>query len=309
MTLSLSQVLSSHQDQLLNHWLHDLSQAAADSGLNPAHPELMEPLRALFWAIIAQLNQEPAQQPNQTPSQASAHAPDQPAPLASERSEQQAALKTELKTELQQLIAKQARLQRNLSDTLGFLLHLKHLVLKALLTTETQDPADRSILWLDQCFEQIARQAFDSALAERDRYISEQSLSIMELSTPVLRLWHQILLLPLVGVIDTGRARQVTDHLLEAIAKYEARVTVIDLTGVPIIDTSVAQHIMKTVDAARLLGSRVVLTGISPDGAQTLTKLGIRFGDVISRASLRAGIAEALLITGKRISAMDGGAR
>ncbi|MBK1619487.1 hypothetical protein CKO42_13785 [Lamprobacter modestohalophilus] len=305
MTLSLSQVLSSHQDQLLNHWLHDLSQAAADSGLNPAHPELMEPLRALFWAIIAQLNQEPAQQPNQTPSQASAHAPDQPAPLASERSEQQAALKTEL----QQLIAKQARLQRNLSDTLGFLLHLKHLVLKALLAAEAHDPTDRSILWLDHCFEQIARQAFDSALAERDRYISEQSLSIMELSTPVLRLWHQILLLPLVGVIDTGRARQVTDHLLEAIAKYEARVTVIDLTGVPIIDTSVAQHIMKTVDAARLLGSRVVLTGISPEGAQTLTKLGIRFGDVISRASLRAGIAEALLITGKRISAMDGGAR
>ncbi|MCF7978622.1 MAG: STAS domain-containing protein [Chromatiaceae bacterium] len=305
MTLSLSQVLSSHQDQLLNHWLHDLSQAAADSGLNPAHPELMEPLRALFWAIIAQLNQEPAQQPNQTPSQASAHAPDQPAPLASERSEQQAALKTEL----QQLIAKQARLQRNLSDTLGFLLHLKHLVLKALLAAEAHDPTDRSILWLDHCFEQIARQAFDSALAERDRYISEQSLSIMELSTPVLRLWHQILLLPLVGVIDTGRARQVTDHLLEAIAKYEARVTVIDLTGVPIIDTSVAQHIMKTVDAARLLGSRVVLTGISPEGAQTLTKLGIRFGDVISRASLRAGIAEALLITGKRISAMEGGAR
>ncbi|MEA3639250.1 MAG: STAS domain-containing protein [Lamprobacter sp.] len=305
MTLSLSQVLSSHQDELLNQWLHDLSQTAADSGLNPAHPELMEPLRALFWAIIAQLNQEPAQQPIQAPSQASAHASDQPAPLPSERSEQQAALKTEL----QQLIAKQARLQRNLSDTLGFLLHLKHLLLKALLANEAQDPADRSILWLDQCFEQIARQAFDSALAERDRYISEQSLSIMELSTPVLRLWHQILLLPLVGVIDTGRARQVTDHLLEAIAKYEARVTVIDLTGVPIIDTSVAQHIMKTVDAARLLGSRVVLTGISPEGAQTLTKLGIRFGDVISRASLRAGIAEALLITGKRISAMDGGAR
>jgi rsbT co-antagonist protein RsbR len=131
----------------------------------------------------------------------------------------------------------------------------------------------------------------------------------MELSTPVLRLWHQILLLPLVGVIDTGRARQITDHLLEAIAKYEARVTVIDLTGVPIIDTSVAQHIMKTIDAARLLGSRVVLTGISPEGAQTLTKLGIRFGDVISRASLRAGIAEALLITGKRIAAMEAGPR
>ncbi len=300
MTSSLSQVLRSHQDDLLNHWLHDLSLAAADNRFNPAHPELIEPLRALFWAIVAQLGQEPVGKPTGEPAQQ--------APLPSEHSDPQAVLNTQL----QQLVAGQARLQRNLSDPLGFLLHLKHLLLKRLLAAEAreaQEPPDHGVLWLDRCFARIARQTVECALAERDRYISEQSLSIMELSTPVLRLWHQILLLPLVGVIDTGRARQITDHLLEAIAKYEARVTVIDLTGVPIIDTSVAQHIMKTIDAARLLGSRVVLTGISPEGAQTLTKLGIRFGDVISRASLRAGIAEALLITGKRIAAMEASTR
>ncbi len=302
MTSPLSQVLRSQQDELLNHWLHDLSKAASDTHFGPAHPELMEPLRALFWAIRAQLGAEAERELSPASS------PQEPGQDADAHREQQATLDTQL----QQLIAEQARLQRPLSDTLGFLLHLKHLLLKALLDAETppdREAADQAILWLDRYFERIARQAFDDALAQRDRYISEQSLSIMELSTPVLRLWHQILLLPLVGVIDTGRARQVTDHLLEAIAKYEARVTVIDLTGVPIIDTSVAQHIMKTIDAARLLGSRVVLTGISPEGAQTLTKLGIRFGDVISRASLRAGIAEALLITGMRIAPMEGGLR
>ncbi len=302
MTSPLSQVLRSQQDELLNHWLHDLSKAASDTHFGPAHPELMEPLRALFWAIRAQLGAEAERELSPASS------PQEPGQDADAHREQQATLDTQL----QQLIAEQARLQRPLSDTLGFLLHLKHLLLKALLDAETppdREAADQAILWLDRYFERIARQAFDDALAQRDRYISEQSLSIMELSTPVLRLWHQILLLPLVGVIDTGRARQITDHLLEAIAKYEARVTVIDLTGVPIIDTSVAQHIMKTIDAARLLGSRVVLTGISPEGAQTLTKLGIRFGDVISRASLRAGIAEALLITGMRIAPMEGGLR
>lgn len=276
MTLPLSQVIAHQQDALLDQWLRDLSKPASESSFSPVHPDLAEPLRRLFRAIMAQLDE-----PQESVHQAA------------------------LDKQLQQLIAEQARLQRSLSDTLGYLLHLKHLLLKALLDSADQARDEGSILWLDQCFEQIARQTFEHTLAQRDRYISEQSLSIMELSTPVLRLWHQILLLPLVGVIDTGRARQITDHLLEAIAKYEARVTVIDLTGVPIIDTSVAQHIMKTIDAARLLGSRVVLTGISPEGAQTLTKLGIRFGDVISRASLRAGIAEALLITGKRISAME----
>lgn len=304
MTQSLAQVLRSHQDALLEQWLCDLSEASADVGFAPAHPELIEPLRKLFPAIIAQLGQAPGALVSPQSSPASPASATESAQLAAS-SEQRAALDAQL----QQLIAEQARLQRNLSDTLGFLLHLKHLLLKALLSAADQAVEERAILWLDQYFEQIAQQTLEHALAQRDRYISEQSLSIMELSTPVLRLWHQILLLPLVGVIDTGRARQITDHLLEAIAKYEARVTVIDLTGVPIIDTSVAQHIMKTIDAARLLGSRVVLTGISPEGAQTLTKLGIRFGDVISRASLRAGIAEALLITGKRITAMEASPR
>jgi rsbT co-antagonist protein RsbR len=306
MMQSLAQVLDNQQDALLEQWLHDLSEVSPDAGFEPACPELIEPLRTLFQTLIEQLGQASVSAASpESPSAPPTGSKTQPGQQASLSSVQRAALGPQL----QQLIAEQARLQRNLSDTLGFLLHLKHLLLKALLTTADQGVEERAILWLDQYFEQLAQQTLEHALAQRDRYISEQSLSIMELSTPVLRLWHQILLLPLVGVIDTGRARQITDHLLEAIAKYEARVTVIDLTGVPIIDTSVAQHIMKTIDAARLLGSRVVLTGISPEGAQTLTKLGIRFGDVISRASLRAGIAEALLITGKRIAAMEGGGR
>ena len=143
--------------------------------------------------------------------------------------------------------------------------------------------------------------AFGVYMDSRERIIAEQSLSLLELSTPVLRVWNRVLLLPLVGVVDTARARQFTERLLEAVARHEALVTIIDVTGVPVLDTSVAQHLMKTIDAARLLGTRIVMTGISPEGAQTLTKLGIRFSDVVSRASLRAGIAEALFLLGQGI--------
>jgi rsbT co-antagonist protein RsbR len=115
-----------------------------------------------------------------------------------------------------------------------------------------------------------------------------------------------VLLLPLVGVIDTIRARQFTERLLEAIARHEASVTIVDVTGVPVLDTSVARHIMKAIDAAQLLGSRIVMTGISPEGAQTLTKLGISFANVLSRASLRAGVAEALQMVGRSIVANAG---
>ena len=93
------------------------------------------------------------------------------------------------------------------------------------------------MLWLEQVFEQLTLLTVTAFVAIRERQITQQSLSLLELSTPVLRLWHRILLLPLVGVIDTVRARQITESLLEAIARYEARVTILDLTGVPVLDT------------------------------------------------------------------------
>ena len=113
-------------------------------------------------------------------------------------------------------------------------------------------------------------------------------------------------MLPLVGVIDTVRARHFTERMLEAITFHEASVTIIDVTGVPVFDTSVARHIMKAIDAAQLLGSRIVMTGISPEGAQTLAKLNISFNNVISRATLRAGVAEALKMVGRRVVADTG---
>lgn len=146
---------------------------------------------------------------------------------------------------------------------------------------------------------------YDMYAETRERIIAQQSLSLLELSTPVVRLWDRVVMVPLVGVIDTARARQVTERLLEAIAKYESTVAIIDVTGVPILDTSVAGHLMKTVAAAQMLGARVVMTGISPDGAQTLVKLGVNFSEIPTRATLRAGVAEALLLVGKRIVSIE----
>jgi rsbT co-antagonist protein RsbR len=205
---------------------------------------------------------------------------------------------------LQALVAEQIRAGFKPSQTAYSILALKHILSESLIAEAARDPSGfkRAFFRVEKVLDRLAIFTFEAFVQTRERIISEQSLSLIELSTPVLLLWHQVLLLPLVGVIDTARTRQLTERLLETIARHEAQVTIIDVAGVPVLDTSVARHLMKTIDAARLLGTRVVMTGISPEGAQTLTKLGIGFSDVISRASLRSGIAEALMLVGRRVA-------
>lgn len=194
-------------------------------------------------------------------------------------------------------------------DTALFVFTLKHLCAQRLVVEMSNSPTElaQALTLLDVVSDQLSLACFESYVETRERVIAQQSISLQELSSPVIRLWDQLLLLPLVGVIDTFRARQVTERLLDAITRFEATVTIIDVTGVPVFDTSVARHIMKAIDAAQLLGSRIVMTGISPEGAQTLTKLGISFSGVISRATLRAGVAEAFTMLGRRVVKAAGG--
>ena len=194
------------------------------------------------------------------------------------------------------------------ADTAQFIIVLKNVLTQRLVETLSPSPTDLTtcLRVVDDVLDRLSLLTFDAFVETRERIIAQQSLSLQELSTPVILLWNNVLLLPLVGVIDTVRARQFTERLLEAIARHEATVTIVDVTGVPVLDTSVARHIMKAIDAAQLLGSRIVMTGISPEGAQTLTKLGISFANVISRASLRAGVAEALLLVGRNIALIAG---
>lgn len=213
-----------------------------------------------------------------------------------------------LATTVRDMSAHRAKSGFKPTDTAQFVLVLKTVLMNHLVTRLNQSPVQLAacLTALNEVLDRLSLLTFEAYVETREKIITQQSASLMELSTPVIRLWDQVLMLPLIGVIDTLRARQFTERLLESIAHYEATVTIIDITGVPIVDTSVARHIMKTVDAGQLLGTRIIMTGISPAGALTLTKLGISFDGVITRATLRAGIAEALKLIGRRVVAIDG---
>lgn len=132
-------------------------------------------------------------------------------------------------------------------------------------------------------------------LEEKMATVEAQSQTILELSTPVLKVWEGVLVLPLIGTIDTARAQQITDNLLDAIASTQASHVILDITGVPVIDTSVANHIITTVQAAQILGAHVLLTGVGPNNAQTMTRLGLNLTDILEcKSSLHAGLQAAL---------------
>jgi len=136
---------------------------------------------------------------------------------------------------------------------------------------------------------------------ERERIIREQQEALRELSTPVLQVRERLLILPIIGVIDSQRARQLTEQLLRGIRANRARVVVIDITGVAAMDSSVANHLVLTVEASRLLGAAVIVTGLSPEIAQTLVRIGVNLGKMNTVGDLQGGIEEAERVLGYKV--------
>jgi rsbT co-antagonist protein RsbR len=134
----------------------------------------------------------------------------------------------------------------------------------------------------------------------REEVIVRQQREIAELSTPVVKLWDGILALPLIGTLDSG-PQVVMENLLQAIVDTEAQIAIIDITGVPTVDTLTAQHLLKTVDAAKLMGAKCLISGIRPQIAQTMVHLGVEL-NVISKATLADAFAVALTETGRTVS-------
>jgi rsbT co-antagonist protein RsbR len=133
---------------------------------------------------------------------------------------------------------------------------------------------------------------------EREQLVQRQRDEILELSTPVIEVWEKVLVLPIIGTLDSSRAARLTEGLLEKIAVSQAEVVILDVSGVPAIDTDVAQHLLKTVEAARLMGTVSVLSGVRPETAQAIVHLGIELGALRSRATLSDALQLALKMVG-----------
>jgi len=193
-------------------------------------------------------------------------------------------------------------------EVLGIVLLLRDVLARSLFANYQEDLEllNRVLDSYEPAANRIAVTVGVSFVEERERVINEQQESIRELSTPVLQVRDRLLILPIIGVLDSPRARQLTEQLLAAIRDNRATVVVIDITGVATIDRTVANHLVQTVEASRLMGASTILTGLSPEIAQTLVDLGVDLGMMRTVGDLQGGLEEAERLAGYRRTEISG---
>ena len=189
------------------------------------------------------------------------------------------------------------------AETAMFILSMKQPVFKALSDSLQKNPAElvTEIWTASSLLDKLAMTTVDTAIGYREQTIKRQQEEMMELSTPVVKLWDGVLALPLIGTLDSARTQVVMESLLSAIVETNSQVAIIDITGVPTVDTLVAQHLIKTITAARLMGADCYLSGIRPAIAQTIVHLGIELNDIQTKAKLSDAFALALQRMGKTV--------
>jgi rsbT co-antagonist protein RsbR len=189
------------------------------------------------------------------------------------------------------------------SETATFVFSLKGAMFSALRKAHASDAKrlNEELLLASEVLDKLGLVTVEAHQRGREQVILRQQQELLDLSTPVIKLWDGIVAVPLIGTLDSERTQVVMESLLQAIVENEATVAIIDITGVPTVDTLVAQHLLKTVAAARLMGADCIISGIRPQIAQTIVHLGVDLGDVATKSTVADAMRIALAKRGLRI--------
>ena len=274
---SLAQLFQKHQQQILDEWVKQQLGAASRRSDLLKESELREQSREFLKSFI---------------DAAQAGAEDLDAPSWKQAKEV-----------LSSISRSRATQGFSPSETAMFVFSLKQPLFEVLKrdSLQAQELSDGS--WqITLLLDELGLYTIEVFQRSREAVINRQQEELLELSTPVVRLWDSILALPLIGTLNSERTQVVMESLLEKIVETEAQIAIIDITGVPTVDTLVAQHLLKTVAAARLMGADCIISGIRPQIAQTIIHLGINLSDVVTKATLADAFAVALQRTGATLS-------
>jgi rsbT co-antagonist protein RsbR len=277
LTSTLAQLFQKHQQKILEEWTRQQLGAASLRSDLLKESELREQSREFLKNFIdaAQAGTEDIEAPSWKP----------------------------VKEVLSSLSRSRAMQGFSPSETAMFVFSLKQPLFEVLKRDSLQAQEHADGIWqITLLLDKLGLYTIEVFQRSREAIIGRQQEELLELSTPVVQLWDSILALPLIGTLDSERTQVVMENLLEKIVETEALIAIIDITGVPTVDTLVAQHLLKTVAAARLMGADCIISGIRPQIAQTIIHLGINLSDVITKATLADAFAVALQRTGATVS-------
>ena len=203
---------------------------------------------------------------------------------------------------LQEISASRARQGFTPSETAQFVLSLKQ-PLFSVMRREISDSDElfHAVTTVTALLDRLSLLTSEAYMATREELIARQQQELIELSTPVVKLWEGILALPIIGTLDSARTQVVMESLLQTVVATNSKFAIIDITGVPTVDTLVAQHLLKTITAARLMGAECIISGVRPQIAQTIVHLGIDLTQVITKAKLSDAFALALQRSGRTV--------
>ena len=274
----LADIIRRNEDQIRAEWLKNMSQSVQRVDLI-TKSELDEQSRSLLAAIVQ------------------GTAVDESANLTGKAWDK-------AKNLLQDISVSRARQGFKPSETAMFVLSLKEPLFVSLRRELSGNPNDMfDQIWLTSLLiDRLALLTTEAYMAAREEIISRQQQELLELSTPVVKLWDGVLALPIIGTLDSARTQVVMENLLQSVVATNSKYAIIDITGVPTVDTVVAQHLLKTMTAARLMGAECIISGVRPQIAQTIVHLGINLENVITKARLSDAFALALQLSGRTVT-------
>ena len=274
----LADVIKRNEEQIRTEWLKNMTGSVQRADLI-SKSELDEQSRGLLTAIVQ-------------------------GTAADETANLDGKAWNDAKNLLQDISASRARQGFKPSETATFVLSLKEPLftnLRKELASKPDELFDQ--IWLTSLLiDRLALLTTEAYMATREEIISRQQQELLELSTPVVKLWDGVLALPIIGTLDSARTQVVMENLLQAVVETNSKFAIIDITGVPTVDTVVAQHLLKTMTAARLMGAECIISGVRPQIAQTIVHLGINLENVITKAKLSDAFALALTMSGRTVT-------
>lgn len=190
------------------------------------------------------------------------------------------------------------------SETATFVFSLKDAMLASLQNAFQQKERLNEVSGaVNRLIDKMGLFTFETFMKSRERIIKEQQKALLEVSVPVVKVWDKILMVPLVGMLDSARTQLVMETLLTAIEETQSKVAILDISGIPVVDTLVAKHLMRTVSAAKLMGAECIITGIKSRISQTIVQLGVDLTGIVTKTTLADGLKVALDLTGQKVTA------